>query len=154
MSRQASQSVPSLDELARHPDRALGLTPDVARATFFRALIVQQACLGVFAGGASEEPGPVDTLDQALTVDQAAGRLGMSPITLYKRAQHPPLSALRIDTGTRQVRFSARRIQDFLAGRVRPEGLPTPPRGRRKGVRMPRRPPPPPPCVRRSRGEA
>jgi hypothetical protein len=129
--------VPSLDEIAARPEGALGLAPEVARDLFFRALIVQQACLGVFAGVLSGST-TADEPDHALTVEQAAARLSMSPITLYKKASHPPLSALRLDTGTRQVRFSARRIADFLAGRVRPQGPPTPPRGGRKGVRMPR----------------
>jgi hypothetical protein len=80
--------------------------------------------------------------DQALSVEQAATRLGKAPTTLYRLARQEPYRSLLVATGNRTIRSSSRRIMEYLSGTNRPgptQGTPAP-LGRRKGPR-PARPP-------------
>ncbi len=90
--------------------------------------------------------------DQALSVQQAALRLGKAPSSLYRLVRQEPYRSLRVPTGNRTIRFSARRIQEYLSGTVTPgptRGTPAH-LGRRKGI-IPR-PARPPVCVRGGQG--
>lgn len=136
MRRDRQTPGPSLDAVANTPEQLAALPRPVLlglkRQLVVLLVDVDAALLDVTAPA----PAPSDT-EHALTTQQAAARLGVAPITLYRRSKRSPYAELRIDTGTRTVRFSSRRLEAFLC-RVRPEGHPSPPLERRKGLRMAR----------------
>lgn len=59
-------------------------------------------------------PGPASEPDRLLTVEEASGRLGIAPDTLYRKAKSLPF-AVRLPG--RQVRFSASGIERFIRSR-------------------------------------
>lgn len=74
--------------------------------------------------------------DQALSVEQAAALLGKAPTTLYRLARQEPYQLLLVPTGNRTLRFSSRRISEYLGGTVTSgptQGTPAL-LGRRKGT--------------------
>jgi hypothetical protein len=80
--------------------------------------------------------------DQALSVTQAAVLLGKAPTTLYRLARQEPYQSLLVPTGNRTLRFSSRRISEYLGGTATSgptEGIPAL-LGRRKGIPRPARP--------------
>ncbi len=61
---------------------------------------------------------PAAPEDRALTVHEVAARLGVSPKTVYKRARDT-YRALRLEGDGRELRFSLRATEAYLARRRR-----------------------------------
>lgn len=77
------------------------------------ALIVQ---LGARLAMDEPEVAPaVEAPDEPLDVKEAARRLGCSKTALYEHLHDPFFARLRLPTGTRRIRFSARKIAAALA---------------------------------------
>lgn len=103
-------AVPTLDDLAAHPDRAAALPPDVRRALTLRALAVI-GTLAVADGpnaAARTESAPVGDL---LDVDEAARRLGVSRSWLYRNARRLPFT---VRMGV-MLRFDPRGLAKYVA---------------------------------------
>jgi len=83
---------------------------------------------------------PAAETDRLLAIPQAAERLGLSVKSLrHNWRRTPAYVALRVETGTRRVLFSARLIDEYLA-RLRAGAVPG--RSRRVAPRQPRKPAP------------
>jgi len=107
-------SMPTLGDLAAHPERINELAPEAARVLLIQLATLQAPLLvRAFAGRAGAEA------DELLTVDVAAKRLGFSEDWLYHHAGKLPFT-VRVG---RQVRFSARRLEAYIA--VRANGRPS-----------------------------
>jgi excisionase family DNA binding protein len=98
-------ALPTLADLATHPERVDELGPEQARALLAQLVTLQAPLLAraLVAGG--RDP------DELLTVDVAARRLGLSEDWLYRHARKLPFT---VHVG-RQVRFSARRLEAYIA---------------------------------------
>ncbi len=107
-------AVPTLDELAADPARAIGLPAPTAEALQTKCLLVLNAlwgrCLAARANAnVASEP------DRLLDVDAAAKRLGMSKDWLYRHARQLPF---RVPQG-RLLRFSSHGIDRYILMRQR-----------------------------------
>lgn len=102
------RALPTLADLAAHPERVDELVPEQARALLAQLVTLQVPLLAraLVAGG--RDP------DELLTVDVAAQRLGLSPDWLYRHAAKLPFT-VRVG---RQLRFSARRLEAYIAARA------------------------------------
>jgi excisionase family DNA binding protein len=99
----------SLADLADRPERIAEVTPELARVMLAQIVTLQAPLLARALGtGAGREP------DELLTVDMAAQRLGLSEAWLYRHASTLPFT---VHVG-RQVRFSARRLEAYIAARA------------------------------------
>ena len=99
----------SLADLSDRPERIAELTPEQARAMLTQLVTLQVPLLArALAAGAGRDP------DELLTVDIAAQRLGLSEAWLYRHASKLPFT---VHVG-RQVRFSARRLEAYIAARA------------------------------------
>ena len=107
--------VPTLDELAAHPERASEIPPATARALLARLAGVQTALLArlLATSGHDSDPAPVE--DRLLTASEAAGQLGHSRDWLYRHAARLPFT---VRTG-RDVRFSAAGLARCIRTRQR-----------------------------------
>jgi excisionase family DNA binding protein len=102
-------AVPPLAELAAHPERVNELAPDVARTLLAQLATLQAPLLArALAGGGAA------AADELLTIDVAARRLGLSEDWLYRHARKLPFT---VPIG-RQLRFSARRLEAYIAARA------------------------------------
>jgi len=112
-------AVPTLDQIAENPALASELPPHVCGALATRAAAV----VTVLGTRMATVPAAVSrgldasVPDELLEVDEAARRLGIAPATLYRRAR-TTYRGLVVPTGTRNLRFSARRIEEYCARRV------------------------------------
>jgi excisionase family DNA binding protein len=106
--RDVIRALPTLADLAAHPERVDELAPEQARALLAHLVTLQVPLLAraLVAGG--RDP------DELLTVDVAARRLGLSEDWLYRHAAKLPFT-VRVG---RQVRFSARRLEAYIAARA------------------------------------
>lgn len=103
---------PDLDQLLHDPRQCAAVPPEAALALLLELAPVVEA-LRWRAASASVVAGS----DRALRVGEAADMLGMAEDTLYGKARKPPYVTLLVDTGTRSLRFSERRVVDFLRRR-------------------------------------
>lgn len=119
-------SIPTLAEIAADPARISRLSGPVAAAfgAAFSGLATSCALRAVLDQG---EPVAVESLG-TLGLDEAAAMLGIQPSTLRHRAKRAPYAELRVDNGTRRLRFSAAKIRAYLE-------RPTPVASRRRGMR-------------------
>jgi hypothetical protein len=102
-------SMPSLDELAREPDKAAGLPAGVRSALLVRAAAVLAALAAHPAPRiADQQP---DAPDQALGIVEAATRLGMKQDTLYRKWRDLGLGYRDVDG---RVKFSARALERYI----------------------------------------
>ncbi len=96
----------TLADLAAQPSRVEELGPDQARAMLAQLVTLQAPLLArALVAGGGRDP------DELLTVDVAAQRLGLSEAWLYRHARILPFT---VHVG-RQVRFSARRLEAYIA---------------------------------------
>ena len=100
----------TLADLAAQPERVAELAPDEAGAMLAQLVTLQAPLLAraLGTGRTAREP------DELLTVDVAAQRLGLSEAWLYRHASTLPFA---VHVG-RQVRFSARRLEAYIAARA------------------------------------
>lgn len=104
--------VPSLDQVAEHPELVLPLPAPTLRLLMVNALKVQSACMMALIG--QPAPAPAPESDRLLSPKEAAGLLGMSPLTLLRGRGRAPYRAFVVPTGTRSPRFSLHRIQQYI----------------------------------------
>jgi len=106
--RAVIRALPTLADLAAHPERVEELAPEQARALLAQLATLPAPLLAraLVAGG--RDP------DELLTVDVAARRLGLSEDWVYRHAAKLPFT---VHVG-RQVRFSARRLEAYIASRA------------------------------------
>jgi predicted DNA-binding transcriptional regulator AlpA len=116
-------SMPTLDELAGAPERALNLsTTDAAR------LLAQvegiAAVLRVAAAATSPNGSNGDAPDRLLTSKEAAPRLGLTLKELYRRADLLPFTrrfpTRRPGAKRTKLAFSERGIDRYISGRKSP----------------------------------
>src|SRR5262249_8159890 len=103
-----ARTVPTLADLAAQPGRVDELAPEQARALLVQLAAVQAPLLARALAGS----GAAATTDELLTVDVAAQRLGLSSDWLYRHSKTLPFT---VPVGRRQVRFSARRLEAWIA---------------------------------------
>lgn len=102
---------PDLDQLLHDPKACAQVAPEEARALLLElAPVVEGLRLAAVANGGA-------TRDRALRIAEAAALLGMAEATLYEKARQAPFAAMLVDTGTRSLRFSERRLLEFLKRR-------------------------------------
>lgn len=103
--------VPTLDEIAANPERAMDVSPGTAGALLARLAGAQSALLArLLAPGDPAGPPPEDRL---LDVAEAAEYLGLSQSYLYRHAKHLPF-AVRVGNN---LRFSAAGIAKWIRTR-------------------------------------
>jgi excisionase family DNA binding protein len=102
-----TRALPTLADLAAQPARVDELAPDQARALLVQLAALQAPLLARALAGGRTSGDP----DELLTVDVAARRLGLSEDWLYRHARRLPFT---VHVG-RQVRFSARRLEAYIA---------------------------------------
>jgi hypothetical protein len=103
--------VPSLDQLAELPELARALPRGVLTDLGFRLLRAQAAVQTAMAAMPAEQAPPT-AQDEPLEVEVAARRLGIAPATLYRQARKR-YRGLLVETGTRNLRFSAAAIESY-----------------------------------------
>lgn len=105
-------AAPTLAEVAAHPELVDQLSGSLAGVLAVEATgLVQQLMLRAVVAPPRLAD---DREDELLDTRTAARRLGMSPTTLAHRAHQGPWRDLRIENGTRSLRWSRRRIDAFL----------------------------------------
>lgn len=103
------RALPTLADLAAHPERVDELAPEQARVLLAQLVTLQAPLLArALVGGGGRDP------DELLTVDVAAGRLGLGEGWLYRHAATLPFT-VRVG---RQLRFSARRLEAYISARA------------------------------------
>jgi len=100
--------LPTLADLAIHPERVEQLTPEQARMFLAQLASLQAPLLARALVVVGREP------DELLDVNRAAQRLGLGEGWLYRHAAKLPFT-VRVN---RQLRFSARRLEAYIAARA------------------------------------
>ncbi|MBI4518759.1 MAG: hypothetical protein HY699_23435 [Deltaproteobacteria bacterium] len=106
-------AVPTLDDLAAHPERAAELPVEVLQGLLSRCVSLQSGLLGALitvSARNGHRPAEPDTL---LDVTAAAARLGASKDWLYRHAKQLPF---RVPQG-RLLRFSSHGIARYIQTR-------------------------------------
>jgi len=101
----------TLADVAAEPERIAQLSSEHARTLLIQLTTLQAPLLARALAGGSRPGGDPDEL---LSVDVAAQRLGLSAAWLYR---HAPKLPFTVRVG-RQVRFSARRLETYIAARA------------------------------------
>ncbi len=108
--------VPTLDELAAHPERALELPPEVARDLLARLAPLQTVLLAqALTRSASGDGGQPETRgeDRLLSVKEAARKMNVSSDYIYRHAKDLPFT---VRVGSRLL-FSERGIEQWVRHR-------------------------------------
>jgi len=105
---------PTLAEIFQRPELIDGLSPAVCGALVIQAAGLQER-LGVRMATALV-PVPIPAADELLDLAAAARLLNISLRTLRNRTTREPYRSLRVNNGTRYVRFSAARIAAYIRG--------------------------------------
>ncbi len=103
-------ALPSLDELARDPERARDLPAPVVRAILGQLAAIQLQLVVRLAEAPGEVQNP-DAADRLLTATRVAERLGRSPKWVYANAARLPF-AIRLDG--QHPRFSERGLERWI----------------------------------------
>ncbi len=117
MMRTGAVPLPTLDELADHPDIASDLPQPALQTMLHRAMAVQQACFtALVANGLSsgaERPSPTrDELVSARVVAEMMG--GISPRAVYRQARDFPFSTFAVRPTPGTVRFRRNLVVEYL----------------------------------------
>jgi predicted DNA-binding transcriptional regulator AlpA len=111
-------AIPTLEELAQHPARAVELPLQVLAAlagkcAALQSVIAAAQVSALVANGSA--PMPADTGgDRLLEVDQAALKTGLTRTALYRRRDLP----FKVRIGPKQVRFSADGIERWIRAKT------------------------------------
>jgi predicted DNA-binding transcriptional regulator AlpA len=104
-------SLPALDELIEHPERARDLSFSVAADLLAKLAGLQPLLLAqVLAGNGNGTHAPTQEEDHLLSVAEAAGKLGVSHDWLYRRAAKLPFT-VRLGSS---LRFSAQGVAKYI----------------------------------------
>lgn len=102
----------TLDDIAADPNAVKTLTREQAFSLHASALSIAWLLTNAMLG----EPKPEEPSDVALTTEQAALVLGISPSTLRHGASSTH-RGLRIQNGTRKIAWSRLKIEKFMKRR-------------------------------------
>ena len=102
----------SLDAIVADPELVTAFPRARLLALILKAQAIQTICASAMVGDDEAVP------DEVLDARAAAVALGMSRGALYKLA-YTTLKDLRVDNGTRSLRFSRARIKEYLRRDVR-----------------------------------
>ena len=108
-------AVPTLDQVAEHPDRAAELPVPVLQALLCRCATLQGVLLGALLGAGDRPRAEAAEPDSLIDVGAAAGRLGVSRDWLYHHARQLPFTVRQ----GRLLRFSSRGIDRYIRIRQR-----------------------------------
>jgi excisionase family DNA binding protein len=105
-------AVPTLDELAADPERAMTLSAAALQGLLCRCVTVQTAVLGalVAASGRTTEVATAAAQDTLLDIAEAAKRLATTKDWLYRHAHHLPFTV----RNGRQLRFSRLSLERYI----------------------------------------
>ncbi len=109
-----ARPVPSLDELAREPEKVGALPAAAVRALYPVAVRLEaelRSRLLVDSGGVAASP----TEDRALGLEEAAKVLGMKPGTLYRKWRALGIGYRDADG---RVKFTRQALQRYIARRA------------------------------------
>lgn len=107
-------TIPTLTELAAHPEQAAELPPHAAATLLVQVASLQTILLSRLFVGMSPELRREDSEDRLLLVDEAASMLGMTKDYLYKHADQLPFT---VRPAPKQLRFSKLGIQKYIRQR-------------------------------------
>ncbi|WHZ17399.1 MAG: hypothetical protein OJF52_004251 [Nitrospira sp.] len=107
-------ALPTLDQLAAHPEQATDLPPHAAATLLAQVASLQMLLLGRLFVGISAEPRREEAEDRLLTIDEAAAALGMTKDYLYRHADSLPFT---VRPAPKQLRFSKLGIQKYIRQR-------------------------------------
>ena len=111
------RAIPKLSDLVECPDRAADVPLEAVPA--MRGKLAElDTLLQMRIATANSGPAERAEGDRLLAVEEAAGRLGMAPATLYRRAKTKPYSDLVVETGLRKLMFSQEKIGTFIRRRT------------------------------------
>jgi hypothetical protein len=105
------RTLPTLDEVAQHPERATELPPEL-----LKALLVKHASVGTILLGAllvAGENGTPPEADMLIDIETAATRLATTKDWLYRHARRLPFTVRQ----GRSVRFSSIGIERYIRSR-------------------------------------
>jgi len=106
-------AVVTLDELAADPAKAEDLSRQTLRVVAMKALGVLGECVMIMLESSSASPSVVE--DRVLTPTEAAAIVGVKARTMVKRRHAKPYRDWLAPSPTRHVRFSSRKIAEYLA---------------------------------------
>lgn len=107
-------SIPTLNDLAAHPEEATNLPPHVAAQLLAQMASIQTVLLGRLFTGMSPDIRREDSEDRLLVIDEAASMLGMTRDYLYRHADQLPFT---VRPAPKQLRFSKLGIQKYIRNR-------------------------------------
>lgn len=107
-------TVPTLTELAAHPEQATDLPPHVAATLLAQLASLQTVLLSRLFVGMSSESRREDSEDRLLGIDEARAMLNMSKDYLYRHADQFPFT---VRPAPKQLRFSKLGIQKYIRNR-------------------------------------
>lgn len=109
--------VPSLADVVAQPDLVAQLPLEVCERLMVETATLQAQLLARIArAGAVASSSGTELLD----VKTAAKLFGLAPDTLYRKVRRDPIyRAMTVDTGTDRVVFDPRKLNAFVARRVR-----------------------------------
>jgi hypothetical protein len=122
-------ALPTLDELAADPTRVEGLGFDALYRVEHMAERISYACRLEMIRQMAQDKGLVEPPavggDRLLTGREAAKTLGLAYSSLLRRRTQVPYRDLLVPVaGTRNLRFSAVRIEQYLRNAVAPSARP------------------------------
>ena len=112
------RNVPTLDQIAASPEVVRDLPRHTLADLSFKAISVQQAIAVALTSAEPAVAAPTGA-DALINAKEAARLLGMSVDSLYHRVKDSPYRDLTVRNGTRSLRFSVRKIEDFVRRRSR-----------------------------------
>ena len=107
-------TIPTLTELAAHPEQVTDLPPNVAATLLAQVASLQTLLLSRLFVGMSPELHREDSEDRLLLVGEASSMLGMTPDYLYRHADDLPFAVRPVP---KQLRFSKLGIQKYIRQR-------------------------------------
>ncbi|MDI3467935.1 MAG: hypothetical protein OJF50_006756 [Nitrospira sp.] len=107
-------TIPTLTELAAHPEQATDLPPHVAATLLAQLASLQTVLLGRLFVGMSPELRREDSEDRLLTINEAMAMLNMTKDYLYRHADELPFT---VRPAPKQLRFSKLGIQRYIRQR-------------------------------------
>ncbi len=108
-------SIPSLNDLAAHPEQATDLSPHAVTILLTQLASLQNVLLGRLVVGMSPEARREEVgEDRLLLIDEAATMLSMTRDYLYRHADELPFT---VRPAPKQLRFSKLGIQRYIRQR-------------------------------------
>lgn len=107
-------SIPTLDDIVAHPERAGSLSAEVTSALLVQIVSLQTLLLGQLLRERTATTTSAKEEDRLLTVEEAAQKLGATTDWLYRQAATLPFTVRM----SRHVRFSERGVERWIKARL------------------------------------